>query len=116
MPRQLKTYQTSIGFYDLAVAAPSMKAALEAWGAESNLFHQGAAVEVDDPSVIAATLAKPGIVLKRPVGSSGKFGEHSRLPDLTAGATSRKPALPRSKAQSRAPKIDDATEQGCAWI
>ncbi len=31
------------GFFDLAVAAPSMKAALEAWGADSNLFHQGAA-------------------------------------------------------------------------
>ncbi len=25
--RKLKTYQTSLGFYDLAVAAPSMKAA-----------------------------------------------------------------------------------------
>src|SRR6202035_3047172 len=27
------------------IAAPSMKAALEAWGADSNLFHQGAAKE-----------------------------------------------------------------------
>ena len=33
MTRKLKTYQTSLGFYDLAIAAPSMKAALEAWGA-----------------------------------------------------------------------------------
>jgi hypothetical protein len=41
MARKLKTYQTSLGFFDLAVAAPSMKAALEAWGADSNLFHQG---------------------------------------------------------------------------
>jgi hypothetical protein len=40
MARKLKTYQTSLGFYDLALAAPSMKAALEAWGADSNLFHQ----------------------------------------------------------------------------
>jgi hypothetical protein len=31
MPRTFKTYQTSIGFFDLAVAAPSMKAAAEAW-------------------------------------------------------------------------------------
>lgn len=31
MARKLKTYQTSLGFYDLAIAAPSMKAALEAW-------------------------------------------------------------------------------------
>ncbi len=43
MARKLKTYQTSLGFFDLAMAAPSMKAALEAWGADSNLFHQGAA-------------------------------------------------------------------------
>jgi hypothetical protein len=33
MARKLKTYQTSLGFFDLAIAAPSMKAALEAWGA-----------------------------------------------------------------------------------
>ena len=43
MARKLKTFQTSVGFYDLAIAAPSMKAALEAWGAGSNLFHQGVA-------------------------------------------------------------------------
>ena len=59
MARKLKTYQTSLGFFDLAIAAPSMKAALEAWGADSNLFHQGAAKESDDPNVIAATLKKP---------------------------------------------------------
>ena len=41
MARKLKTYQTSLGFFDLVIAAPSMKAALEAWGADSNLFHQG---------------------------------------------------------------------------
>jgi hypothetical protein len=45
MARKLKTYQTSLGFFDLAMAAPSMKAALEAWGADSNLFHHGAAKE-----------------------------------------------------------------------
>jgi hypothetical protein len=44
-----------------------MKAALEAWGADSNLFHQGAAKESTDPDVVAATMAKPGVVLKRPV-------------------------------------------------
>src|SRR6478672_9602980 len=34
MARKLKTYTTSVGFFDLAVAAPSMKAALEAWGSK----------------------------------------------------------------------------------
>jgi hypothetical protein len=28
--------KTSLGFFDLATAAPSMKAALAAWGADSN--------------------------------------------------------------------------------
>ena len=30
MARKLKIYLTSLGFFDLAMAAPSMKAALEA--------------------------------------------------------------------------------------
>ena len=80
MARKPKTYQTSLGFFDQAIAAPSMKAALEAWGAESNLFHQGAAKESDDPNVIAAAMAKPGVVLKRPAGSNGPFGQPSTYP------------------------------------
>src|SRR5216684_657910 len=59
MAKKLKTYETSLGFFDLAIAAPSMKAALEAWGADSNLFHQGAAKQSEDPDVVAATMAKP---------------------------------------------------------
>jgi hypothetical protein len=85
MGRKLKTYQTSLGFYDLAIAAPSMKAALEAWGADSNLFNQGAAKQSEDPDIIAATVAAPGVVLKRPVGSSGPFKEHAELPTDIAG-------------------------------
>jgi colicin import membrane protein len=90
MARKLKTFQTSLGFYDLAIAAPSMKAALEAWGAGSNLFHQGAAKETDDPEVVAATTSKPGVVLKRPAGSNGRFAEHADLPDLDDEASGRK--------------------------
>src|SRR5580700_10171447 len=91
MARMLKTYQTSLGFFDLAVAAPSMKAALEAWGADSNLFHQGAAKQSEDPDVIAATMAAPGVVLKRPVGSRGPFKEHAELPaDLAGDGISKK--------------------------
>src|SRR5215471_556447 len=80
MARTLKTYQTSLGFFDLAVAAPSMKAALEAWGSRSNLFHQGFARETSDPAIVTATMAKPGIVLRRPVGSQGAFTERAKLP------------------------------------
>lgn len=81
MARKLKTYQTSLGFFDLAIAAPSMKAALQAWGSNSNLFHQGLAREIDDAEIVSAAMAKPGVVLKRPVGSGGRFTEHPDLPD-----------------------------------
>lgn len=98
MPRKLKTFRTSLGFYDLAIAAPSMKAALEAWSAGSNLFHQGVAKETDDPDVVAATMAKPGAVLKRPAGSSGRFAEQADLPDLDDEESGRKKARwPESK-------------------
>jgi colicin import membrane protein len=80
MVRKLKSYQTSLGFFDLAIAAPSMKAALQAWGSDTNLFHQGFAKETDDPAIVAATLAKPGVVLRRPVGSDGAFSERADLP------------------------------------
>ena len=114
MARKLKTYQTSLGFFDLAIAAPSMKAALEAWGADSNLFHQGAAKESDDPDVVAAALKKPGVVLRRPVGSSGSFGEHAELPtDLDGGGrrtrTVRKSAG-RKLRKADAHPIDEAAE------
>jgi hypothetical protein len=118
MARKLKTFQTSLGFFDQAIAAPSMKAALEAWGADSNLFHQGAAKESQDPDVIAATMAKPGVVLRRPVGSNGPFGEHAELPANLAGG--RKPAKAARKPESRKPKqnstrpIDRAAERKAA--
>src|SRR3954451_22651582 len=96
--RKLKTYQTSLGFYDQAIAAPSMKAALDASGARSNLFHQGAAKETDDPDIVAATMEKPGVVLRRPVGSDGPFTEHAKLPtDLADGED-------RTKSRSRPKK------------
>jgi len=80
MAKKLKSFVTSLGFFDQAIAAPSMKAALQAWGADSNLFHQGAAKQTEDPAIVAATMAAPGVILKRPVGSSGPFKEHSELP------------------------------------
>ncbi|PDT89170.1 cell envelope biogenesis protein TolA [Bradyrhizobium sp. Y36] len=95
--RKLKTYQTSLGFFDQAVAAPSMKAALEAWGASSNLFHQGAATETDDPDIVAATLKKPGVVLRRPVGSNGPFTESAELPTDLGEGESKARGKTRSK-------------------
>ncbi len=117
MARKLKTYQTSLGFFDLAIAAPSMKAALEAWGADSNLFHQGAAKESHDPDVIAATMAKPGVVLRRPVGTDRPFSEHAELPtDLGGGGpmkAARKSKGHKAKKPSSRP-VDKAAERKAA--
>lgn len=101
MPRRLKTYQTSLGFYDQAVAAPSMKAALDAWGAKSNLFHQGLAKETDDADIVAATMAAPGVVLKRPVGSDGPFTEHAELPTDLAGDEDKSGARPKGRSKTK---------------
>jgi colicin import membrane protein len=108
MPRKLKTYQTSQGFYDLAVATPSMKAALEAWGSKQNLFHQGFAKETDDGEVVAAAMAKPGIVLRRPVGSDQPFREHADLPTIESlDSRPRKRKAPRGQKTPKAAKTDE---------
>src|SRR5512146_1525576 len=98
MPRRLKTYQTSIGFFDLAIAAPSMKAAAEAWGSKTDIFNKGFAKQTDDPAIVAATMAKPGVVLRRPVGSNGPFSEDAELPpDLPIDNAKETQTQPRPK-------------------
>lgn len=114
MARKLKTYQTSLGFFDLAIAAPSMKAALDAWGADSNLFHQGAARESEDPDVIAATMEMPGVVLKRPVGSNGPFRQKADVPtsieDGRSNKSTRKSMTQKAAKRSK-PARDKAAER-----
>jgi colicin import membrane protein len=108
MPRKLKTYQTSQGFYDLAVATPSMKAALEAWGSKQNLFHQGFAKETDDSEVVAAAMGRPGVVLRRPVGSDQPFREHADLPTIESlDRSPRKSKVSRSQRIPKAAKTDE---------
>jgi hypothetical protein len=102
MPRKLKTYQTSLGFFELAIAAPSMKAALQAWGSKSNLFHQGFAKEARDPAIIAVTMAKPGVVLRRAVGTDDTFNGMPRYRETSASTLSsgRRPRQGRQPANS----------------
>ena len=117
MARKLKTYQTSLGFFDLAIAAPSMKAALEAWGSKTNLFHQGFAKEADDPAIVAATMATPGVVLRRAVGSTGSFSEHAKLPkDLASGKANGTPGKHARKPEAESPphKVEHKTTSEAA--
>jgi colicin import membrane protein len=114
MARKLKTYQTSLGFFDQAIAAPSMKAALEAWGTKTNLFHQGVAKEVDDPEIIAATMRKPGVILRRPVGSNGPFKEHAELPKHLSDEVKGRPEKRHSKPTKQPSRIDDKAARKAA--
>src|ERR1700689_3478238 len=108
MARKLKTYIPNLGFFELALAAPSMKAALEAWGMGHNAFHHGFARQTDDPKIVAATMAKPGVVLKRPVGTKGEFTEDSKLPKtlwMKVEPRGEPNAKAEAKAQSEPKKV-----------
>ncbi len=72
MPRKLKVYRTPIGFHDAYVAAPSQKAALEAWGTDTDLFARGVAEVVSDDDLTHEPLAHPGKVIKRLRGSAAE--------------------------------------------
>jgi hypothetical protein len=80
--QKLKVFKTPIGFHDAYVAAPSRKAALEAWGAGTDLFSAGIAEEVTAKSKGSkAALAKPGDVVR--VGRRG--GEDEVRPSTRSG-------------------------------
>jgi hypothetical protein len=92
--QKLKVFRTPIGFHDAYVAAPSQKAALEAWGSDTNLFASGAAERIDDPELMREPLADPGKVIRR---LRGTVAEHMA-------------ALPKDKARSRKKSKGRSTE------
>ena len=99
MARALKVYRTPIGFHDAYVAAPSQKAALEAWGTDANLFARGSAEQVTQPDLIREPMAHPGTVIKRPRGSEA---EHLASLSKSQQAQGRKaPAQAKQQAQKR---------------
>ncbi|WP_136163457.1 hypothetical protein [Sphingomonas flavalba] len=92
--QKLKVFRTPIGFHDAYVAAPSQKAALEAWGSDTNLFASGAAERIDDPELTREPLANPGKVIRR---LRGTMAEHMA-------------ALPKDEARSRKKSKGRSTE------
>jgi hypothetical protein len=96
MPRatKLKVYRTPIGFHDAYVAAPSQKAAIEAWGSDKDVFQRGRAELVTDPELAEEPLANPGKVIKRLRGT-----EAEQLAAL--GETEAAPSAPRRKPGPR---------------
>jgi hypothetical protein len=95
--RPLKVFQTHIGFHDLIVAAPSMKAAAEAWGSSPRIFAQGFARVTQDPDAVSSALAQPGTVLRRPHGQAGQYKIE---PD--------KPAAPKASPKTKRAVADAA--------
>jgi colicin import membrane protein len=62
-------------------------------GIESQSFPTGFTKETDDLKIVAATMAKPGVVLRRPVGTGVAFTERATLPsDFAAGMAGRSSA------------------------
>jgi len=113
MARKLRTFITSSGFFDLAVAAPTKKAAVEAWGTHPNVFRDGFAKETDDPDVVAVTMAKPGAVLRRAVGSANAFKVNAKLPRTLSIPTEKKAPTKRPKAKPPR-KVDDELDRKAA--
>ena len=115
--QKLKVFRTPIGFHDAYVAAPSQKAALEAWGADANLFAQGIAEQVTDEKLIDEPLSRPGEVIKRLRGSHEEHlaaADSQRLPKKEGGSRSKsrvtksKPSKPKPRPSRDA--LDAAEE------
>lgn len=68
--QKLKVYRTPIGFHDAYVAAPSQKAALDAWGADVDLFARGVAETVSDEALTREPLEQPGVVVRKLRGTA----------------------------------------------
>lgn len=109
MARALKVFRTAAGFHDAYVAAPSRKAALEAWGADVDLFARGIAEQVTDPKLTAEPLEKPGEVVMRSRG--GLADQLKALGPKRQPSAAKKAAedncAPPAKPPSRA-KLDRA--------
>lgn len=96
--RRLKVFRTPIGFHDAYVAAPSRRAALEAWGADANIFAQGIAEQVTDPELMEEPLSRPGEVIRR---VRGTHAEHVAALGKGAPKPKRKSTeAPEPKAKS----------------
>jgi len=86
---KLKVFRTPIGFHDAYIAAPSQKAALEAWGSDKDLFSSGAAERIDDPELMREPLANPGKVIRK---LRGTMAEHMAALPKDSPAPRRKTA------------------------
>jgi colicin import membrane protein len=83
-------------------------------GAASNLFHQGFARESEDAAAIDAAMAKPGLVLRRPVGTNKPFSVHSELPSASSLDTPQHKAKQSKVKPAGDRKVSEKSERRAA--
>jgi hypothetical protein len=115
-PKALKVFRTPIGFHDAYVAAPTKKAALEAWGSHRNLFALGEAEQVTDPKLMRAALATPGVVVKVSRGSTAEQLKalppnekpRAKMPEPKHEGSAKKPVAKKAIPQPSRAKLERA--------
>jgi hypothetical protein len=112
----LKVFRMPVGFHDVYVAAPSQKAAAEAWGTDTSVFSRKEAELVTDPKLIAEPLASPGKVVKRLRGTEAEQIAALGPTETAAPAKGGKPApRPKKKPKPRPSRAAlDEAEQALA--
>jgi colicin import membrane protein len=104
---RLKVFMTQIGFHNWLVAAPSQKAALEAWDVKENLFAIGAAQVVTDKDCIELAMKTPGVPVPVDAGHTlAKVSKVLRLDDHPKRKAGRRPAEPKKAPPPRPKKAD----------
>lgn len=98
---KLKVFVTPIGFHDAYVAAPSQKAALDAWGTGTDLFGTGRASRVEAGDAHDAALAQPGTVVKRLRGSEAAMLDFEPPPPAAPAPARRRSPTPAAAATPR---------------
>jgi hypothetical protein len=114
--QKLKVFRTPAGFHDAYVAAPSRKAALEAWGSDVDLFARGIAELVTDDELAREPLEHPGTVIKRSRGTAEEQlaalpADRPRRKPVTAKGAGRDEPAPRRRGKpGRRPTTEEAAK------
>ena len=95
---RLKVFTTMQGFHETAVAASSQAQALEAWGTRQNLFAEGLARVTTEAAVVAAAMAHPGQVVRRPAQSAADLKAAMDAPKPARAAKAKLETLARAAA------------------
>lgn len=114
--KKLKVYRAPVGFYDVYVAAPSMKAALRAWGSDHDLFARGIAEQVEDSDLMREPLEKPGEIIRRLRGTAAEqiaslpksrsTPRNDPSPELSEVSSAKKSSQPKRPIKKPKPRPD----------